>query len=171
MHLFLNCGLRQAAQFLQGFVRQPLHLPQFDLLLRLQVTVLEEMVAVAPETDIALGLGVREVISGAPWLMDLEAGIGIIGSVHVAEEVGSETARERGVGGVEVMLRAEVVKIVAEEVDSVAAREKDLGGGEVMLRAEVVKLVAEEVELETVRKRGLGGGEVMLRAETICSGN
>ena len=38
------------------------------------------------DTDIALGLGAREIISGAPWVMGLEAGI--IGSVYVAEEVG-----------------------------------------------------------------------------------
>ena len=97
IHLFLNCGLRQVTQFLQGFVKQLLHLPQFDVLLCLQVTALEEIVAVAPETDIALGLGVREILSGSPWVMGLEAGI--IGSVHVAEEVGSETAQEKGLGG------------------------------------------------------------------------
>ena len=72
-------------------------MPQLDLLLLLQVTALEEMVAVAAETDIALGLGVREIISGAPTVMGLQEA-GITGSVHVAEEVGSETAQEKGLG-------------------------------------------------------------------------
>ena len=36
------------------------------------------------------------------------------------------------------MLRAEVVRLVAEEVDSETAQERGLGGGEVMLRAAVI---------------------------------
>ena len=40
-------------------------------------------------------------------MMGLEAAI--ISSVYIAEEVGGETARERGMGDGEVMLRAEII--------------------------------------------------------------
>ena len=60
MHRFFRDGLRQALQFLQGFIRQLLHFPQFDRLFRLKVVNVVGVAEVAIRA-VVIGLGSREV--------------------------------------------------------------------------------------------------------------